>query len=758
MTLPATDAFTRANGALGSNWAGSVGSDLSITSNEVTGASGADSSMYWSADSFSNAQRSKCTLKAISAGQYAGPIVRANGTDFVVLVAQSNTDFQIQWYNGGVWTQIGSTYSATPAANDVLEIIADGSNFYGYINGVLQISGSNGSAPASGACGLYVYSNSAHVDDFEADNYSAPWDGYPSLDAGASTNGTTLSGGVALNMPSGSDELLIAFTGNDAPGTTNMGMSGWTEIFAGAYTGDVIKFKIFAKLASGTDSGTLTGASQDYVARVLRIGNHGVSNIATDIKVGTVNSGSSAAPDATSLDAGSTKKWLWIAANVSDDDDNTTPYAPTNYTADAQVESAQSTSSCMLQVAYRKNETQTENPGAFALAATEEWLAVVIAIPPASSGLSATIGQVTETDLAQALSKRKTKAVAQASETDLAQALTRQRLRAIAQVSEADTAQAMARQKLQAIAQVTETDLAQPVSRLVTTITVQIGQVTETDAAQTMTRLKAKAIAQVTETDTAQAMSRRKQKAIGQVSETDLAQAMSRRKQKTIAQATETDTAQAMTRRKVKIILQVTETDLAQSVTRRKTKTIGQASETDTAQPVTSSGIKTVIIGQVTETDLAQAMNRLKRLAIAQATETDTAQSLTRRKVKAIAQVSESDSAQAMIRLKLRSIGQVTETDLAQALFRRKVVTIGQAGETDTAQAVTAVLGALVRRLINVDSVAVETVAGVTVLREQLSGVSELADLLASAGLAVDWIGVESRSAHAVAVQTEDVP
>jgi len=170
VTLPATDSFTRADGALGANWAGSVGSDLSISSNQVTGASATDSAMYWTTDTPNNDQRAKCTLKTISAGQYAGPFVRGSATDLVVLVAQSNTDYQIQWYNGGAWTQIGSTYAVAPANGDVLEIKAEGTTFKGYINGVERISGTNGSAPASGNGGLYVYSNSARVDDFEVDN------------------------------------------------------------------------------------------------------------------------------------------------------------------------------------------------------------------------------------------------------------------------------------------------------------------------------------------------------------------------------------------------------------------------------------------------------------------------------------------------------------------------------------------------------------------------------------------------------------
>jgi hypothetical protein len=211
---------------------------------------------------------------------------------------------------------------------------------------------------------------------------------FPAVGTSNNTNGTSLAGGVALNMPSGivAGDLLLAFTVNDNPGTTDMAISGWTQVFHEAYTSNVIKHACFAKIAVGSDTATLTGASQDYAATVLRIPvfNHGVGTIATDIKVATVAIGLSETPNPNDLDAGSSKKWLWLASNGSDDDDNNSTYWPTSYTGISQVESAQSTSSCMLQLAYRQLEAQSENPGTFALTAgqSEEWVAKVIAIPP----------------------------------------------------------------------------------------------------------------------------------------------------------------------------------------------------------------------------------------------------------------------------------------------------------------------------------------------------------------------------------------
>lgn len=170
MALPATDNFDRGDGALGANWTGSVGSDLTIVSQAVTASSDVtDCSMYWNADIPDAAQYVQLVLS--NADLYAGPTCRGSTTDWVYL--ESNTggsNWAVRWYNGGAFTQIGSFYSTAPADGDLAKITADGSTFKGYINGTERISGSNASAPASGRGGIYCYSNVARVDDFEVGN------------------------------------------------------------------------------------------------------------------------------------------------------------------------------------------------------------------------------------------------------------------------------------------------------------------------------------------------------------------------------------------------------------------------------------------------------------------------------------------------------------------------------------------------------------------------------------------------------------
>jgi len=175
MALPATDTFTRDDGALGANWTGSVGSDLQIISNTVTGQSSSDASMYWSADAPDAAQYAQVVFVSGTA-DYCGPVARASATDYVVLglAISAPTQLEIQWYNGGSWTVIGTAYEVAPTAGRTYRIEANGTTFTGYENGTSRTSGSNGDAPATGGGGLYVYSNGIRLDDFEVGNLAPP--------------------------------------------------------------------------------------------------------------------------------------------------------------------------------------------------------------------------------------------------------------------------------------------------------------------------------------------------------------------------------------------------------------------------------------------------------------------------------------------------------------------------------------------------------------------------------------------------------
>lgn len=200
-----------------------------------------------------------------------------------------------------------------------------------------------------------------------------------------------------------------------------------------------------------------------------------------------------------------------------------------------------------------------------------------------------------------------------------------------------------------AVGQVTETDTAQAIA--VSPIRRLLGQIVETDTAQAVARIKILAISQTTETDAAQAVSSRKVRAVGQAGETDTAQAIAEAGAITAAvgQTTETDAAQAIAVSPLRRLLgQAAEADSAQAIAEAGAivAAVGQAQESDAAQAISSS--KTLAVGMVTETEFAQAIAHYKTLGVLQTVESDSAHSIVPAAIRALNPASESDGALAI--------------------------------------------------------------------------------------------------------------
>jgi hypothetical protein len=211
-------------------------------------------------------------------------------------------------------------------------------------------------------------------------NVAEVWEG-PRVASSATTAGTTSSGGLSCNMPSGIEagDLLLAQAANDSSVSWS---ANWTSIDDGA-NGSAVQGATWARIATGSDALTITGEAQDIAVVVSRIVNHGVTNVATDIIKGTAATGSSNAPNGPNCNPGTSGKYLWITHYAADDDDNTALWWPAEGAPVAQIKSATGTSSCMTGVAYRWLEASSYDPSAFALSASEEWRAQTFAIPPA---------------------------------------------------------------------------------------------------------------------------------------------------------------------------------------------------------------------------------------------------------------------------------------------------------------------------------------------------------------------------------------
>lgn len=181
---------------------------------------------------------------------------------------------------------------------------------------------------------------------------------------------------------------------------------------------------------------------------------------------------------------------------------------------------------------------------------------------------SVAVGQALETDLAQAITRRKVKALGQVSETDVAQAIARVKQKAIGQALETDVAQPIGKIKQLGLGLATETDLAQPITRGSTTTTVAVGLASETDAAFAITARKVVNVGLATETDTAQSLVVVKKLTLGLASESDVAQIIRPARVRGLGLASETDVAFALTRLKAKSLGLATEIDFAFAISR----------------------------------------------------------------------------------------------------------------------------------------------------------------------------------------------
>jgi len=205
----------------------------------------------------------------------------------------------------------------------------------------------------------------------------------------SNTTADTSGNAVTVNMPSGivAGDLLLVFVAHDTSADiTETGGNGWTRIVNSA-NGTAVQAAVFAKIAAGSDACALSdnADNQDTAVVSVRISGHGISDVSTDITLGTAATGSDDSPNPPDCNPGVAKDYLWLEFFAADDDDDTATYESADYLQVAQIQSANSTSSCLCAVARRALNASSENPGVMAMADTEEWVAQTLAIPPVAA-------------------------------------------------------------------------------------------------------------------------------------------------------------------------------------------------------------------------------------------------------------------------------------------------------------------------------------------------------------------------------------
>jgi hypothetical protein len=198
-----------------------------------------------------------------------------------------------------------------------------------------------------------------------------------------------------VNMPAtvNTGNLLIALFTNDGSATVTT-PDGWS-LLASTASGSAVRLSVYYKIAAGTEGGTtvnfVTSASEQAAAQVYRITNwHGT----TPPEISTTATGTSTAPNPASLspagwDVADTL-WLAVAGQDRGDQSGTTAY-PAHYTDGISTLSSSGTENCRTLSARRALATASENPGAFTIPVSEEWVAFTIAVRPAPHDLTISI-------------------------------------------------------------------------------------------------------------------------------------------------------------------------------------------------------------------------------------------------------------------------------------------------------------------------------------------------------------------------------
>lgn len=417
---------------------------------------------------------------------------------------------------------------------------------------------------------------------------------------------TGVSGGIQAG------DLLLVFFGLDLGATSVTSWGGFTQLdYQDVATGTSSGGCAYL-WASGGESGTFTVTTVGSErATAICICVRGADTGQTPV-ISSAVTGNSTNPDPPSLTPGWTDKTLWLAFAVSDVSAAPTagPAGYSNFTVTS------GTSAAFVAIATNANQVATEDPGAFTMA-TEQWAAWTIAVKPAAGGASGTVnlGQVSEADTAQPLSRLKSKLLGQLIETDTAQPVTRRKSRTFTEPSTSGTLFTVGKSKLKTINQLTEADTAQTVSKRKSKI---LGLVTESDSAQPITR-GAAGLGSIVETDTAFVLSKKKSKAIAQLSEietlfsvTPVHVAPPAVTSRFLGLITEVDSfppePAGLRRIKSKAIGFLVETDTVFSPTRRELRTIGLVTSTSTLFPIVVKTRLSHVIGPLVEIDTAQGM------------------------------------------------------------------------------------------------------------------------------------------------------
>jgi hypothetical protein len=200
-----------------------------------------------------------------------------------------------------------------------------------------------------------------------------------------------------VDMPATVDagDLLIVLFTNDENTIVNT-PTGWNLMTSDA-NGPHVRLSVYYRIAAGTEGGTtvnfVTTSAEEAAAQVYRVTNwHGI----TPPEISTAATGTDTTPDPASLDPAGwdVADTLWLVVAGQDRGDQVTPTYPASYTNGISTLSSNGTGKCQIHSARRVLAAASEDPGAFTIPVSEQWVAFTIAVRPVRYDLttSSTVG------------------------------------------------------------------------------------------------------------------------------------------------------------------------------------------------------------------------------------------------------------------------------------------------------------------------------------------------------------------------------
>lgn len=216
---------------------------------------------------------------------------------------------------------------------------------------------------------------------------------FPSVLASAGTPFASTATGHNVPIPAGvveGDLLIILFANAGAATASIPSPAGWVQIFGlGQGSTNQVRFTGFAKRAAAGEPSTVnvvTSVAAQGAAHVYRIAKDSWYGGAVDTNLNLAAAqvgGTGTSADPTSLNPGGwvTGKTLWLAC-AGHSQSPSLSSSPASYTPipALRTPSSGSAGNCTVLSSRRELEVESENPGAFGLSASANWVAATVGI------------------------------------------------------------------------------------------------------------------------------------------------------------------------------------------------------------------------------------------------------------------------------------------------------------------------------------------------------------------------------------------